>query len=112
MIKVNLKMVDGSELKEVCLFKFKELGDSLIDNKNEILKMFNENNIIWFSGNYIQGCFIPQKISSYEFIDDDNDVSSRLLDFIKDSSGIWDINYTDVRDWIMYNRNNLLKILR
>lgn len=112
MLRVNLKMADGSELKEVCIFSSKELGDSLINDKNEILKMFNENKTVWFSGNHVQGGFIPQRISYYEFIDDDNDVSKKLLDFIIESNGYWDINYTDVRDWVMYNRSKLLEIIK
>lgn len=40
------------------------------------------------------------------------DISGKLLGFIKESSGYWDINYTDVRDWIMFNKDKLIEIIK
>lgn len=113
-MKVNVWMSDGSELKEVNLFRNKELGDSIVSTKAEIEELLNfENNrTVFFSGMYVQGGLIPRKIIEYEIIDDTEDVSSQLLRFVKSNQDIYDINVPDVVDFIVQNRDGILKILR
>jgi len=113
-MKVNIIMADESELKEVNVFRNKELGDSIATTKSEIEELLNfENNkTVYFGGKYIQGGIIPKKISEYEIIDDEEEVSLKLSKFVKENSGIYDINYPDVSCFIFENRQELLKILR
>lgn len=56
-MKVNVWMSDGSELKEVNLFRNKELGDNIVSTKAEIKELLNfENNrTVFFSGKHVQG---------------------------------------------------------
>lgn len=107
-------MSDGSELKEVSLFKNKELGDSIASTKAEIEELLNfENNrTVFFGGDYIRGGLIPRKIIEYEVIDDTEGVSSQLLRFVRLNQDIYDINIPDVVDFIMRNREGILEILR
>lgn len=117
MIKANIVMKDGTELKEVLLFKTKELGDSEIKTKEYakyILSGQNDKHAkhIYVCGKYIQGGIIPQQIASYEIIDDEKEVRESLLNFIKEENTIYDLNYSDVIDFIMDNRETLQKILK
>jgi len=110
MIKVNLQMADGSELKEVYIFTNKDLGDSVINNKDEIVELFKGNKRIYFSGSHIQGGLIQQKITYYEFVDDTEDVENKLTDFVNSLSTIYD--KTDMVGFIMDYRTEILKIIR
>ena len=113
-MKVDIWMSDGSELKEINLFRGKELGDSIVSTKAEIEELLNfENNrTVFFSGMYIQGALILHKIIEYKIIDDIEDVSSQLLGFVKSNQDIYDINIPDVVDFMVQNRDGILKILR
>lgn len=113
-MKVNIWMADGSELKEVNLFKNKELGDSIVSTKAEIKELLNFENsrTVFFSGMHVQGGLIPRKIIEYEIIDDTEDVSLQLLRFVRLNQDIYDINVPDVADFILRNRSGILKILR
>lgn len=113
-MKINITMFDDTELREVNLFRSKELGDSIVTTKFEINELldFDSNKTVWFSGDYVQGSLIPQRIQEYEIVDDTQDVLKELDKFIKDNQDIWDINVPDVRDFIFENREKLLKILR
>lgn len=107
-------MSDGSELKEVNLFKNKELGDSIVSTKAEIEELLNfkNNKTVFFSGIYVQGGLIPCRVTEYEIIDDTEDVSSQLLHFVRLNQDIYDINILDVVDFMVRNRDGILKILR
>lgn len=112
MVKLNIEMNDGTLLKEVMLFKNKDLGDSVMRTKgavNAFLK-FHGDKTIWYSGMYNQGGLIPSQISNYEIIEDTEEVKSELDEFIKNNSSIWDLN--DTSEFIMYHREELLRILR
>ena len=113
-MKANIIMVDESELKEVYIFRNKELGDSIVSTKEEIelLLNFDSDKTIYFSGNYIQGGLIPKRIQEYEIIDNEKELSIKLLDYVKKHQDIYDININDVVSFILDNRQNLLKILR
>ena len=112
-MKVNIKMVDGSELKKVYIFTHKELGDSIVSTKSEIEKLLNsENNkTVYFSGSHVQGGIIPKRISEYEFIDDEKEVSLELLNFIEENNHIYGFNNNDVVNFIIEYRQEILKIL-
>lgn len=76
-------MTDESELKEVYIFRNKELGDSIVSTKEEIelLLNFDSDKTIYFSGNYIQGGLIPKRIQEYEIIDDEKEDNGILIAF-------------------------------
>lgn len=65
MIKANIVMKDGSELKEVLLFKSKDLGNSEIKSKAYARLTLNGENQslkhVYICGKYIQGGIIPQQ---------------------------------------------------
>lgn len=82
-MKANIIMTDESELKEVYIFRNKELGDSIVSTKEEIelLLNFDSDKTIYFSGNYIQGGLIPKRIQEYEIIDDEKEDNGILIAF-------------------------------
>ena len=112
MLKINIIMVDGTDLKDISIFKNKELADSIVSTKAEIIQLLNFENsrIVYFSGKHDQGGLIPQKILEYEFIDDEKDVGNKLKQFINDNSSIYDLN--DTCEFIMLYREQLLNILK
>lgn len=112
IVKVNIWMMDGSELKKVNIFKNKELGDSIVSTKFEIEELFENNRTVFFGGRFVQGGFIPEKIAEYEFVDDEHDMSIALTKFVKQNSGIYDINMPDVVSFVIDNRQDILKILK
>lgn len=116
MIKANITMKDGTELKEVLLFKTKGLGDSEITSKGyAILTLKGENpslKQVYIGNKYIQGAIIPQQIESYELIDNDKEVREFLLNFIQKDNMTYDLDSSVVTDFIIDNRENLLEILK
>ena len=112
-IRVNMQMKDGSELKQVNIFRNKELGDSIVSTKSEIEELLNyENNKnVYFGGKYIQGGIIPKQISKYEIIEDEKEISLALLNFIEENNHVYDFNSNDVMNFIIENRQEILKIL-
>jgi len=115
-MKVNIWMADSSELKEVNIFKSKELGDSIISTRSEIEELLNfENNrTVYFGGKYIQGGIIPQRILEYEIIDDEPDVFNAILNFLDNENipEMFGVTTEYMAKWIIKNREKLLKILR
>jgi hypothetical protein len=113
VVKVNLKMADGSELKEVNIFRTKELSDSIITDYNELEEVLktNQPKSLWFSGKYVQGSIIPQRILSYKIIDESEELEDKLREFISETNTIWDINYSDVAGYMVENKEALAKIL-
>jgi len=112
-MKVNIQMVDGSELKKVYIFTNKELGDSIVSTKSEIEKLLNseDNKSVFFGGNHVQGNIIPKMVSEYEFIDDEKEVSLGLLNFIEENNHIYGFNNNDVVNFVIEYRQEILKIL-
>lgn len=112
MVKVNIKMLDETFLSEVFLFKNKDMGESVVRTKEgvRVIFMTQKDRTVWYSGKYTQGWIIPSQIESYEIIEDTEEVKVKLNEFIKKNSGIWDLN--DTSEFIMYHREELLRILR
>ena len=116
-MKINIWMADGSVLKEVDIFTNKELGDSIVDGKYEAEELLDgeSQKIVYFSGKYVQGGFIPQMILEYEIIDDEPDVLNAVVDFLDNKKNITDMfgcTNKYMANWIVKNRDELLKILR
>lgn len=114
MLKLNLKMNDGTELKEVIVFRSKEMGDSAIRSKG-LFKVFLEMEehkykTLWFSGKFVQGWLIPVNISEYEFIEDTEEVKENIQKIIDKNSGLYDSN--DTLEFVINHREELLRILK
>ena len=116
MIKVNITMQDGTELKDVSLFESKDLGNSEIRSKEKVRLILNGRDPslknIYICGKYVQGGIIPQQVANYEIIDDKKKIRQSLLGFIREKNTIYDLNYSDVADFMLDNREELLRMLK
>ena len=110
MLKADIVMNDGSELKDIILFTSQDLGDSQIMSKDKAEKLLKNNRVVFFSGKYVQGGISTGQISSYYLYEDNEYVKARLVDFVENTKTIYDT--VDVADFIFDHRDEILKLIR
>lgn len=112
LVMADIVMMDNTILNQVRLYKSKELGDSIITTKDEADKIldFESSGTIYFSGQYVQGGLITGRIMEYQIFEENESLDEKIDALIERTSDIYDLN--DTAEWIMNNREELLKILR
>lgn len=110
MLKADIVMKDNTMLNQVMLFKHKDLGDSQILTKSEVIKYLHGNKTVFFGGNYVQGWFIPQQILHYNLYEDADSVETRVKEFVRNNNSVFDTN--DTAEYIIEYREQLLELLR
>lgn len=66
-MRLTIKMKDGSILKEVDIYRSKEMGNS-VTNIIELETLLQSKESLHFGNRYIQGWLIPQQIERYEYV--------------------------------------------
>lgn len=111
MLKVNLLLKDGSNLKEVILFKNKNEIDSRLETAAEIYGELEKNEgRIHFLGKCSQGEFFVNQVFTFDVLEETVSIEDKIKKLVSDTSSIYDL--TDTPEWIMYNKEALLRILQ
>ncbi|MCM3109935.1 hypothetical protein [Lederbergia lenta] len=112
MLKANIIMMDETILKEVMLFKDRNMGDSQILTKKEAERYLNSESkgSVYFGGKYVQGWLIPKRIMEYTLIEDSENFEKRVTEFVGKNNTIFDTN--DTAAYIIEYRDELLKLLK
>lgn len=108
MLKANVILKDHTILKQVKLFKSKDMGDTQILTESEAISHLHGNKIVFFGGLYVQGGFIPEQILNYQLFEDENMIEKRIKDFVSNAPTY----YVDTADFILNHREELLKLLK
>ena len=111
MLKVNIFMKDGTELKKVLLFRDKEERDSELKNKSEIYEALRKGSgRVHFLGEGVWGELFVNQIVRYETLDEAENFESRIKNFVDSTSNIYDL--TDIAEWIINNKEELRVLLQ
>lgn len=110
VVKANIIMSDGTELKDIVLFTNKNLGDSQILSKIDAEKALQNNGIIFFSGKYVQGGISTKAISHYFLYEDNEYIKSKIFDFVESVDTIYD--KTDIANFISDYREEILDLIK
>lgn len=110
-MKVDIDLKDGTKMKKLILFTGIEDVDTRIYDSSEVHEALNKSNgQIYYVGACSHGSMLINQIVNYRVLDEEDELEDRIRKFVKETSDIYDLE--DTAEWIMYNKDELLRLLQ